>query len=437
MSIEISLFKDSFRERISITGNRGELIEVMLGDKYSKIGIQIKTPEKKFVSCLPDSGDDKKSIRYIVHFSFQNGKDLGKTNDLYKYDETTDNDEIVLSAKVRELKTYFFPIYNVCFDTVGLQTFVVRVSSPAGGGEILREEINFMVKALPAVSCDVKEKSLRNQLGKALPEFTILFFDALGNKVPYEGKLEVKLESPVMKVVPRDGTTTYTRLVKASQGGTLVCKHGDWIAVPISSQPLLSANEVIVETEVPFIATIISIDTNKTIGTPIPFSILFTAGVPSKLLVLRPETQPILLKAGERLSLLHVVVMDFWNNRVAPVSGQKWELALSDGPLASKITSMISSSGEGLLVDLDVDEHESTGIVRQRLELLMSGQSKDTTRPFVDLECNVVATNVPSKLKVNLCCLSMQLSRFLCEFFIGLLPVCCRFNTTIRLFRRQ
>ncbi len=307
---------ETIEDKGSLINNRN--VELVLGKKYFKIGIQIMNRDKKAVCFLPDSGNDKKSIRYSIRVTLSDGKDYGKTNDLWKYNSTTGVEDQIVTAQKRDFKTSYFGVYNIMMDRPGDKSFVITVIAPAGH-IICETQIPFQVLSLQAEKIALLDCChLACCLGQPFPALKIQFYDYLNNIVSFEGDVKLELTSNEMDVLPNGSSKEYIRKIQATDDGVLSCHEGDWVAIPKKDVTLFSSDRVIESKEVPFILKAITQEADSKgrlkfshqIGDPISFSVIFSPGSPVKMTLLEPTVYPIKL-TGEPIPLMHLSITDF------------------------------------------------------------------------------------------------------------------------------
>lgn len=336
-------------------------VELILGARYFKIGFQILNRDKKPVCFLPDSGNDKKAIRYSIHVRSSDGKDFGKTSDLWKYDNERGAEDQVTAAQKRDLKSSYYGIYNISMDRPGEKSLVVTVQSPTGNA-IVDYDIPFSVVALHAERIGVLNHDLSCRLGQPFPSFSVQLYDCMNNAVPFEGDIKVDLTSDEMQVMPNGSSKECMKKLKCSEGGVVECKTGDWVAVPKPGSPLFSEERWIDKKEIKFSIQIFGsrgdsrgkLKYTEAIGDPVEMKVSFFPGTPSKIVLLNPSVQPIKVKTGASIPLLHFAISDFWNNRVGPMNEEDWKVCFTEGPIGCAEHITVNKNGEALCSDLIV-----------------------------------------------------------------------------------
>lgn len=369
--------------------------ELILGAKYFKIGIQILNGDKKPICCLPDSGNDKKSIRFSVQVQSSDGKDYGKTNDLWKYDAEQGIEEQVAVVQKRDLKYSYYGVYNIVMDRPGEKSFTVVVLAPAGHS-ICETVIPFHVLALQAERIEILD-TLECRLGQPFPHFTVKFYDCMNNEVPFEGDVKLELCSDEMQVLP-NGTKEYIRKVK---GGELTCMQGDWVAIPKPDSILFDGERCLDVKDVKFRVRVIGslLDTrgkskfSDPIGDSIEITVKYFPGAPTKMILLEPRLQPIKVIEGSTIPFLHFAITDFWGNRVAPLDNEDWEILFTEGPITIKEKTVVTKTGEALCYNLSID-----GCAPKQYINLAVGNQPSNCEMELDLE--FLSTEKPTSIQV-------------------------------------
>lgn len=409
--IKFYLFETVASEPIAMADGDTEFIA---GTKYDKIGMQIVNQENKLTWHIPDGATLNRSNRYSIEIHDSDGKDYGKTHDLWKYDGTTKQDEAVTSFSKRDSKTYYYGIYNIKFDRPGDRQIIARVLTP-DGRTVIETTCQIIVLGMTADRFGLTADSFLDvvSLGHPFPMFKLQFFDMLNNVVPYEGDIKISIESKEMKIQPRDRSKECIRKVSFTDQGIFECKAGEWLVVPKDNHVLFSRDRVVNEKEISFSIKVYTpledvngkINYSLPLGTAVDFKVKYAPGLPAKFCILQPTEEPVNLKNGEAMPILHLAVMDNWNNRTAPQPGESWELVIGEGLFSLKENQSINSaSGEVICSAIACQELPQVPvegeIVQQVLDLKSSNENSIRHFKAYELPIKVIPAVVPSIAKV-------------------------------------
>lgn len=354
-SIQAYLFADVNSQRERISG----VTPMTIGKKYYKIGFQLFNGNKKQVFCVPGHSGEKKSSRYYVQISNNEGVDYGTTNDVWVYDAGKNEDVEISQPKGESMfGNYFYAVYNFQFDKPGDKEVTVKILTPERK-VIASQVFHLKVEALPVENYEIQGDITQEKIWRfeeALPAFKVQLQDGNGFPVDHQGRVRIMISALELKIVYRNGgMSSMTKQLVANNMGLIEFNSGDWMVSIPENRPLFSSKDINNNpSKVKFSIKVekTEVDRGREIFVPIDgarhTTLEYIPGYPTKLAPLGKLSLPLVVKVGENVELLKFGCFDKWGHRTYPLVGEKWTACLNNnGPLTPRISAPMLFYTEG------------------------------------------------------------------------------------------